>query len=415
MESRGIAESSMSRKPMVSVVLATYNEAHSIESCLVSILSQQTCTPSGSDFDIEVLVVDGMSTDGTRALVDRYAASDARLRVIDNTRRRAPFAFNLGLQNARGEYVCIFGAHSLYRDDYIAVCLSELLAHNAAACGGRVITVPASRSLGARLAAWTMSHPFGSSSKSFRTQSEGPVDTVNYAVFRRDLALAAGGYDEDLLRNQDNDLNQKLRACGFPLWCTWKTQCHYFPKATVNGLIRYGYGNGFWNALSLSKNPAAMGLRHFVPFLFLIALELSAFLGVAAALLTPVPCVARAVALRADPGNLCERERRCSHPGGGARPRAGSALVAPCISGISSGLRVRHAAGFSQPARCGVAADCSPATRLGFRPVIKTQLRTPRVVRFLLRTGELCNQHPHHFFPFMCRLSRKTICARCAT
>jgi succinoglycan biosynthesis protein ExoA len=289
MESKGTRHATKKAKPTVSVVLATYNEAHSIESCLVSILSQQTFAPSLGEFDLEVLIVDGMSTDGTRSIVDRYAASDRRLRVIDNTRQRAPFAFNLGLKNARGEYVCIFGAHTLYRDDYIAVCLHELLAHNAAACGGRVKTVPASKSLGARLAAWTMSHPFGSSSKSFRTQSEGPVDTVNYAVFRRDLALAAGGYDEDLLRNQDNDLNQKLRACGYPLWCTWKTQCHYFPKDTVKGLIRYGYGNGFWNALSLAKNPAAMGLRHFVPFLFLVSLELSAFLGVTAVLVHALP------------------------------------------------------------------------------------------------------------------------------
>lgn len=288
METTGTANAALRARPMVSVVLATYNEAHSIESCLVSILSQQTSAPSPGEFDIEVLIVDGMSTDGTRAIVDRYAATDARLRVIDNPRRRAPFAFNLGLQHARGEYVCIFGAHTLYRDDYIAVCLSELLAHNAAACGGRVKTVPASGGLSARLAAWTMSHPFGSSSKSFRTQSEGPVDTVNYAVFRRDLALAAGGYDEELLRNQDNDLNQKLRAQGLPLWCTWKTQCHYFPKSTVSGLIRYGYGNGFWNALSVTKNPAAMGLRHFVPFLFLMALEFSAFFGVAAALVPGV-------------------------------------------------------------------------------------------------------------------------------
>ena len=225
-----------------------------------------------------------MSTDGTRALLERYAACDPRLRVIDNPRRRAPFAFNIGLQNARGDYVCIFGAHTVYRHDYVAACLGELLLHNAAACGGRVMTVPANGSLGARLAAWAMSHPFGSSRKSFRTQSEGPVDTVNYAVFRRRLVLEAGGYDEDLLRNQDNDLNRKLRAMGYVLWCTWKTECLYFPKATVKGLLRYGYENGYWNALSLAKNPSSMGVRHFVPFLFVVALALSASLTVAAAL-----------------------------------------------------------------------------------------------------------------------------------
>lgn len=266
-------------KPMVSVVLATYNESKSIESCLASILAQQTYSPLVGAFEIEVLIVDGLSTDGTRAIADRCAAGDARVHVIDNPKRRAPFAFNLGLRHARGEYVCIFGAHTLYREDYIAVCLGELVRRNAAACGGRVITMPANSSLSAHLAAWALRHRFGSSGKSFRTQCEGPVDTVNYAVFRRDLALAAGGYDEDLLRNQDNDLNQKLRSAGYELWCSWNTRCLYFPKATVGGLMSYGYGNGFWNAISLSKNPAAMGARHFVPFLFVMALALSLVIG----------------------------------------------------------------------------------------------------------------------------------------
>lgn len=273
---------------MVSVVLATYNEEKFVDECLASILAQQTRCPAVGEFDIEVMAVDGMSTDGTRARLERYAAADPRLRMIDNPRRRAPFAFNLGLHNAQGEYVCILGAHTVYRKDYIAVCLGELLAHNAAACGGRVITTAANGSLNARLAAWVMRHPFGSSRKSFRTQPEGPGDTVNYAVFRRDLVLAAGGYDEQLLRNQDNDLSQKLRASGHPMWCTWKTECLYFPQATVSGLMRYGYGNGYWNVLSLAKNPAAMGLRHFVPFLFLVALALSA-LAAAAALIPAIP------------------------------------------------------------------------------------------------------------------------------
>lgn len=279
-----VPETTAEIRPLVSVVLATCNEEKSIESCLVSLLTQQTSSPSIGEFDIEILAVDGLSTDNTRAILDRYAACDPRLRVIENPRRRAPFAFNLGLRHARGSYVCIFGAHCVYRHDYIAVCLGELVGRGAAACGGRVKTVAAARGLSARLAAWAMSHPFGSSRKSFRTQSEGPVDTVNYAVFRRDLALAAGGYDEELLRNQDNDLNQKLRAAGFELWCTWKTQCLYFPRSTVGSLCRYGYNNGYWNAVSLAKNPASMGLRHFVPLFFVAALEFAALLAAAGAL-----------------------------------------------------------------------------------------------------------------------------------
>lgn len=274
-------------RPLVSVILATYNEARRIEDCLASILNQQAIRLASNDFPFEVLVLDGMSNDGTRAILKRIAAVDPRLRIIDNPERRTPFAFNLGLRHARGEYVCIFGSHSIYRHDYISICLQELFAHNVGACGGRVITVPASKTLGARLSAWTMSHSFGSSRSSFRTQQEGFVDTVNYPIMRRSLALAMGGYDESLTRNQDNDLNQKLRASGYSLWCTWKTQCVYFPKGTIKGLLRYGFTNGYWNAVSLEKNPASMALRHFVPMIFVLCLLICAVVAVAGSLITP--------------------------------------------------------------------------------------------------------------------------------
>lgn len=268
------------RRPLVSVILPTRNEERSIEKCVESILAQKTRNTSAPEFDIEVLAIDGMSDDRTRTILERYAAADPRLRVLSNERKRVPFAFNLGIRHARGEYVCILGAHTVYGSDYIAVCLAELLAHGAAACGGRVMTVPGADSLAAKLAAWTMSHPFGSSRKSFRTQREGSVDVINYAVFRRHLVIAAGGYDEELARNQDNDLNHKLRAAGHILWCTWKTRCFYFSKPDLSALFRYAFTNGRWNVLSLRKSPGSMALRHFVPLAFL--------LGLIAAVLLPV-------------------------------------------------------------------------------------------------------------------------------
>lgn len=274
-------------RPLVSVVLATYNEVHGIGRCLESILNQQSTSPETGPIDIEVLAVDGMSDDGTVSVLHDYAARDPRLRIVTNESRRAPFAFNLGLRHARGEYVCIFGAHTVYRQDYVVTCLGELLAQDAAGCGGRVITVPANRSLEARLSAWVMSHPFGSSRKSFRTQREGSVDTVNYPLFRRDLVLATGGYDEKLTRNQDNDLNQKLRSMGYKLWCTWKTQCQYSPKGTVRGLLRYAFGNGLWNSLTFQINPEAMAARHFIPLAFVMCLLAFALLAATAVVFSP--------------------------------------------------------------------------------------------------------------------------------
>lgn len=259
---------------MVSVVLATFNEAGHVQKCMDSLLAQET-----PGFDVEILAVDGGSTDGTREYLERVAAAHPQVRVLHNEKRRAPFAFNIGIREARGQHVCIFGSHTIYKHDYIAVCLRELLAKGAGGCGGRVITEPACDSVEARLVAYGMAHPFGSSRKSFRTQSEGFADAVNYMIIRRDALLEVGGYSESLLRNQDNDVNQKLNAKGHRLFCTWQTQCVYHPKETIRDLVRYGYLNGFWNVVSFRENPSSMGLRHFVPFFFVLALFVSLLLS----------------------------------------------------------------------------------------------------------------------------------------
>jgi len=256
-----------SQRPLVSVVLATYNEIAHVRASVDSLLAQDT-----PGFAIEILAIDGGSDDGTHEYLESIAARHPEMRVFSNPHRRAPFAFNIGIREARGEYVCIFGSHTIYKSDYIAVCLNELIAKNAIGCGGRVLTEPSVETLQARLVAWTVAHPFGSSGKSFRTQPEGFSDSANYIIVARDALIAVGGYSESLLRNEDNDLNQKLCADGGQLYCTWKTHCVYNPKETVSALLRYGYMNGFWNVISFRANPDCMGLRHFVPFFFVLAL-----------------------------------------------------------------------------------------------------------------------------------------------
>jgi len=260
------------QRPLVSVVLATRNEGRHIRKSMTSLLEQET-----PDFDLEILVVDGLSTDGTREYLEEIASADPRVKVLVNERKRTPFAFNLGLRESKGEYVCIFGAHAVYERDYILVCLKELLSKGAGGCGGRVFTVAASNGLQARLVAYAMSHPFGSSRKSFRTQPEGFVDSVGYMVIRKEALVGVGGYSEGLLRNQDNDTNQKLRASGHQLYCTWQTHCSYHPKETIRELLEYAYRNGFWNFISFKENASSMGARHFIPFFFVAGL-LGAFL-----------------------------------------------------------------------------------------------------------------------------------------
>lgn len=261
------------RRPLVSVILAVFNEAHHIARCMTSLLEQET-----PGFDLEVLAVDGGSNDGTKEYLGTIASADSRVRVLVNKQRRAPFAFNLGLREAKGEYVCICGAHAAYAKDYISVCLTELLTRDVVGCGGRVLTQPSVNTLQARLVALTLAHPFGSSRKSVRTRAEGFADAA-FMVIRKDPLIKIGGYSEELHRNQDNDTYQKLGARGYRFFCTWKTQCIYYPKATIRDILVYAFRTGFWNVISLERNPSSMAARHFIPFLFVMSVLVSALLG----------------------------------------------------------------------------------------------------------------------------------------
>jgi glycosyltransferase involved in cell wall biosynthesis len=253
------------------------NEAQFIEAALQSLL-QQYCP----DFDLEVLVVDGMSSDGTTEIVARIAKCDPRIKLLTNDRKNTPFAFNIGLKEAKGEFVGIFGAHTFYRRDYISVCLNELREHDAIGCSGQIKTRRANDSVQAKLVAWSLSHWFGSSTRSVRTQPDGFRGAVPYPIMKKQALLAVGGYDEQLNRNQDNDMNQKLRSRGYRLYLTKKTQSEYFVKSTVRSLLQYGFHTGYWNVISFRKNNASMRLRHFVPFVFVVALLSASIVAVAA-------------------------------------------------------------------------------------------------------------------------------------
>jgi succinoglycan biosynthesis protein ExoA len=256
--------------PLISVILAVRNEQRHIEKVLNSILHQKT-----SGWELEVIVVDGNSSDDTQAIVTRIGSVDRRVRLLVNKFEKTPYAFNLGIERSRGDYVCILGAHTTYAQDYIATCLDELRTHNAAGCSGRLIVRPGAEGLQARLIAWTLAHPFGTSTGSMRTRGAGFADTIPYPLFQKNTILAVGGYNTQLHRNQDNDLSQRLRACGYQLYMTDKTSCEYFVSPDFATLATYAFTAGYWNFLSLKVNPSSMSIRHFVPAVFVAVLLVS--------------------------------------------------------------------------------------------------------------------------------------------
>jgi glycosyltransferase involved in cell wall biosynthesis len=250
---------------MISIILPVHNEARMIRQVLQSLLAQQ-------NVDLEVLVIDGQSTDDSPDIVREISAHDPRIRLLTNERRKTPFAFNIGLRESKGEYVCILGAHCEYAPDYIEVCLREMRHHQAVGCSGKVITRAADDSWQASLTAWVMAHPFGVSGASFRTQPEGFVDSIPYPIFRKQVLLELGGYNEQLSRNQDNDMNYRIRAAGHRLYCTWQTTAIYYARRNLRELWLYADSNGRWCGVNARLEPRSLGLRHYIPLLFILGL-----------------------------------------------------------------------------------------------------------------------------------------------
>jgi succinoglycan biosynthesis protein ExoA len=251
----------------VSVVMPVLNEAPYIEEALRSVLAQGV--PNCS---LEILVVDGGSNDGTREIVQRYAREYPFIKLLENPGRTTPRALNIGLSASGGDYVCIFGAHARFPPDYIRVCMEELKSKEAAGCSGRLVTRSGGTAVTARLAAWCVAHRFTSSSNSVRTHPGGYVDTIPFPVMLTQVLLQAGGYDERLHRNQDNDMNQRLRALGHRLYLTPRTQATYYARSGIKSLLAYAYRTGWWNGTTVRLKSAAMSFRHFVPLAFLLAL-----------------------------------------------------------------------------------------------------------------------------------------------
>lgn len=252
---------------MISIIMPMYNEGTFICDVIASLLNQQ-----GLTMPLELLVIDGMSTDNSAALVREIAARDPRVHLLTNPQRKTPYAFNIGLRAARGEYVGIFGAHAEYAPDYIAVCLDELKTHGAAGCSGKVITKPANGSAQARLVVWVMTNRFAVSGGSFRTQPEGYADTIPYPVFVKQVLLDLGGYNEQLTRNQDNDMNYRIRQAGHTLYYTWRTYSSYYTRPKISGLMQYAAQNGAWCAVNVRIDPRSLNLRYYIPLIFVLAL-----------------------------------------------------------------------------------------------------------------------------------------------
>lgn len=258
--------------PSVSAVVACRNEVTHIERCVRSLLD--------ADYPahlLEVLIVDGRSDDGTRELVVDLASREARVRLVDNPRRITPVAFNLGIATAVGDIILIVGSHSHYPPSYVRVLVNWLLGSGADCVGAVCHTQPASHDVMARAIAAALSHRFGVGNAHFRTGVTAPrwVDTVAFGCYRRDVFARIGGFDEELVRNQDDELNLRLGRSGGRLLLVSDVSSVYQARDSLAKLWRMYWQYGYYKPLVARKLGGVMTVRQVVPALFILATLLS--------------------------------------------------------------------------------------------------------------------------------------------
>jgi succinoglycan biosynthesis protein ExoA len=252
--------------PFVSVIMPVRNEAGFIERSLGCVLGQDY--PADR---MEVIVADGMSDDGTRELVHAAAKRDGRVRLVDNQGRIAPTALNAALTGARGTIIVRVDGHTEIASDYVRQCVRELERTGADNVGGRM-KAGGNGSICRAIAAATSS-AFGVGGARFHySEAEEWVDTVYLGAWRRSTFDSLGLFDEELVRNQDDEFNYRLRAAGGRILLSPKIRSLYYGRSSLSSLARQYFQYGLWKVRVLQKHPRQMRLRQFVPPLFVAAL-----------------------------------------------------------------------------------------------------------------------------------------------
>jgi glycosyltransferase involved in cell wall biosynthesis len=232
---------------------------------------------------MEIIVVDGMSDDGTREVLAEYQRKHPELvRVLDNPKRVVPSAMNIGIKAARGEIIVRLDAHAYYQNDYIAQCVEWLERSGADNVGGTCLVEPTEDTLLDRAVARSIAHPFGSGNAHHKTsQSREPryVDTVAFGCFRKELFDRIGYFREDMARSQDIEFNNRLRRNGGKILWVPHIKSRYQARSGLRRIIPYYFSNGFWVLFPLKFGVAAFRPRHLVPFAFVAWLLATALLS----------------------------------------------------------------------------------------------------------------------------------------
>jgi glycosyltransferase involved in cell wall biosynthesis len=261
---------------LVSIICPTYNEEKFITSCLNSMLEQNFPKEN-----LEILVVDGRSTDRTREIVAQYTAQYSFIHLLDNPYKVVPHALNIGIRNSIGNVIIRIDAHCSYPHYYISTLIKYLFELNADNVGGVWNTIPAKNTSRCRAIAIASSHKFGVGGSMHKVGSKNitQTDTVPFGCYRRDVFDRIGYFDEELTRNQDDEFNARLINHGGKIFLIPDLVIEYVARDSLRKMSSMYYQYGLFKPLVNKKLGKPATIRQFFPALFLCGLVIGAILS----------------------------------------------------------------------------------------------------------------------------------------
>lgn len=252
--------------PFVSVIVPCYNEEKTIRKLLEAVFAQTYPVVK-----MELVISDGMSTDGTREMIREFQEKHPalKIKVVDNTAGSIPAALNQAIRAARGEIIVRLDAHSMPIPEYVERCIAAHQAGKGDNVGGVWEIRPGADTWVAESIAFAAAHPLGVGDALYRLGArEGAVDTVPFGSFRRDLIERIGFFDETLLSNEDYEFNARIRESGGVVWLDPSIRCVYFSRGTLRALAAQYWRYGFWKLQMLKRYPRTLRWRQALPPLF---------------------------------------------------------------------------------------------------------------------------------------------------
>lgn len=268
----------MPHPDLTTIIIPTINEEKHIRETIESLLAQDHPREK-----LEVIFADGGSTDRTREIIQEYARIYPGIRLLDNPKKFANHAFNLGIRNARGNIIVIMGAHTGYSPNYISTVVKYLTEKGEYCVGSVAETIPGKDSFIARVIAQVVSCRFGVGNSLMRTGTEIPVyaDTASCSGYRKELFEKIGLFNESLIYSQDMEFHLRMKKAGYKILLLPEIKSYYHARSDLKSFLQHNFRNGLWVILPFKYTQIIpISLRHLVPLAFVSILFLSLLFSV---------------------------------------------------------------------------------------------------------------------------------------